>query len=205
VKAVFYVNGLLGERYPDLMNAIVAEGHSVAAHGWAMNIFPAYQTRDEEAASLERTVGALETATGQKVLGYVSPRATFSESTSELLVKSGVIWTCDVFDQDVPYVTQTKHGPLVSIPFSLEVNDVPLHVKHGNETGVFVRALDTILDGWSEIANKPACLDITAHAHVFGRPPGIIAMKRAIRRVQQAKHAWLTTHAQIAKIYAVAG
>jgi peptidoglycan/xylan/chitin deacetylase (PgdA/CDA1 family) len=69
VKAVFYVNGLLGERYPDLMNAIVAEGHSIAAHGWAMNIFPAYQTRDEEAASLERTVGALEKATGQKVLG----------------------------------------------------------------------------------------------------------------------------------------
>ena len=60
MKAVFYVSGLLGERYPDLMKAIVAEGHSVAAHGWAMNIFPAYQTREEEAASLERTVGVSE-------------------------------------------------------------------------------------------------------------------------------------------------
>ena len=47
---------------------------------------------------------------------------------------------------------------------------MPLHIKHGNESSVFVRALDTILDGWSELGNKPACLDITAHAHVFGRP-----------------------------------
>jgi hypothetical protein len=29
-------------------------------------------------------------------------------------------------------------------------------------------------------------------------------MKRAIKRAQQAKHAWLTTHAEIAKLYAAA-
>src|SRR5512133_2538640 len=44
VRSVFYVSGLLAERYPELMKAIVAGGHAVAAHGWGQNIIPSYQT-----------------------------------------------------------------------------------------------------------------------------------------------------------------
>ncbi len=33
-EAVFYVGGILAERYPDLMKAIVAAGHDIAAHSW---------------------------------------------------------------------------------------------------------------------------------------------------------------------------
>src|SRR3954451_12733846 len=33
VRSVFYVSGILAERYPELMKAIAQAGHAVAAHG----------------------------------------------------------------------------------------------------------------------------------------------------------------------------
>src|SRR6187399_2996075 len=65
VRAVFYVSGILAERYGDLMKAIVNAGHAVAAHGWGQNIIPAYQTAEEEARDLERCVKAIAAGTGQ--------------------------------------------------------------------------------------------------------------------------------------------
>jgi len=58
VRSVFYVSGLLAERYPELMKAIVAGGHTVAAHGWGQNIIPSYQSDEEEAHDLERCMKA---------------------------------------------------------------------------------------------------------------------------------------------------
>ena len=62
VSAVFYVSGILAERYPELLKAIVAAGHEVAAHGWGQNIIPATQAADDEASDLGRCVEVLQRA-----------------------------------------------------------------------------------------------------------------------------------------------
>lgn len=199
VKAVFYVSGILADRHPKLMKAIADEGHSIGAHAWAQNILPAYQTREEEQADLARTVSVLSKNSGQQPMGWISPRATPSVNTVRLLAEAGLHWHADAFDQDVPYVIDTGFGAVVAIPFTVEVNDVPLHVKHGNEPEAFVKILDSILVGWKDF-QKPMCLDMTVHAHVFGRPPGVMVMKQAIKRTQQCTDAWLTNHAELAQL-----
>ncbi|OYY02412.1 MAG: hypothetical protein B7Y73_09075, partial [Acidocella sp. 35-58-6] len=93
----------------------------------------------------------------------------------------------DAFDRDLPYRIDTPRGPITAIPFTTEVNDFPLVIRYGNEPEAFVRALASILEGWPEIGSPPACLDLTAHAHVFGRPAGAMAFKAAIKRAQQAR------------------
>src|SRR5215510_12410922 len=57
-RAVFYTSGIVAERYPDLLKAIVQAGHVVAAHGFSQHVIPAYQTEDEEKRDLERCVAA---------------------------------------------------------------------------------------------------------------------------------------------------
>ena len=54
VKAVVYAIGILAERYPALIRAIVEQGHVLAGHGWAQNIIPAYQTAEAEEADIRR-------------------------------------------------------------------------------------------------------------------------------------------------------
>lgn len=200
-KATVYCSGILAARYPALLRDVVKRGHALAAHAWAQNIIPAYQTQEQEAEDLRRTVDALQQHSGMAVTGWISPRATPSLNTPEILASQGLHWYADAFDQDLPYVVPTAQGSVVAIPFTVEVNDFPLYIRYGNRPEAFTGTLQTILEGWSSIRSPRACLDITAHAHVFGRPMGAITFKRAIEMAQRHESAWLTTHADLAGLY----
>lgn len=200
-QAVFYVSGVLAERHPELMQAIVKAGHPMAAHSWSQHIIPAYQTREEEHADLKRCIRALQTSSGRHPQGWISPRATPSLNTPELLALEGFSWIADAFDRDLPYRIDTEAGPLTAIPFTMEVNDFPLCIRYGHSPDAFVRTLQALLDGWSDIRSPFACIDLTAHAHVFGRPAGAIAFKQAIQQAQESAVTWMTTHAELSRLF----
>jgi hypothetical protein len=205
VRSVFYVSGILGNRHSDLMRAIIAAGHEIAAHGWGQNIIPAYQNKAEEKADLHRCITALETATGTKPRGWLSPRCTPSQNTSELLADATFAWHGDVFDADLPYRLQTESGPIMAVPFTMEVNDMPLYVRYGNEPEAFTRILQRILENVAEIPRTAFCLDLTVHAHVFGRPYGAIEFAKSLELAKQHQaRAWLTNHGQLADVFSTA-
>lgn len=200
VKAVFYVSGILAERYPELMKAIIDAGHTVAAHAWAQNIIPAYQTDDEEAADLKRCMSTIENTTGQSPKGWLSPRCTPSTRTSSLLAHQEFSWHADMFDSDVPYFIIPSDGhALLGVPFTMEVNDMPLYVRYGNEPEAFTRILGRLLSHWPNSPRRPACLDITVHAHVFGRPYGIVELIESLKLARRFDSiAQLTNHSELA-------
>lgn len=200
-QAVFYVSGVLAERNPELMQAIVKAGHPIAAHSWSQHIIPAYQTREEEHADLKRCIRALKASSGTRPQGWISPRATPSLNTPELLALEGFTWLADAFDRDLPYRLETKSGPLTAIPFTMEVNDFPLCIRYGHAPEAFIRTLQAILGGWPDIRSPFACIDLTAHAHVFGRPAGAIAFRQAIRLAQANAATWMTTHAKLSQMF----
>ena len=199
VRAVFYTSGVVAEQYPDLAAAIAKRGHHVAAHGWSQGTLPPYLTPEAEQADIARCVAIIEKTTGQHPAGWLSPRCTPSALTSGLLVRAGFRWHADTFDSDLPYRIQTDAGPLVGMPFTMEVNDMPLYVRYGNEPEAFTRTLAKIVEGWPRLGNQPGCLDITLHAHVFGRPYGALAMLDCLALVRRAAHCWLTDHERVTK------
>jgi hypothetical protein len=201
VRAVFYTSGVVAERFPDLARAIAARGHVVAAHGWSQGTLPPYLTPEAEAADIARCVEVLTRSAGRKPEGWLSPRCTPSAVTSGLLSRAGFHWHADTFDSDLPYPTETTDGPLLAMPFTMEVNDMPLYVRYGNEPDAFTRTLDRIVQGWPRLGAPFGCLDITVHAHVFGRPYGAIALLDSLALVRRSGVAWLTDHAALAAVY----
>jgi hypothetical protein len=202
LRAVFYVSGILAERYPDLMRAIADAGHIVAAHGVSQHIIPATQTAEDEARDLERCRKTIELATGRVPTGWLSPRCTPSLRTSELLAKAGFDWHADFFDSDLPYRHETPAGPILAVPFTMEVNDMPLYVRYGSEPEAFTRILERIVSGWPKLGRPAGCLDVTVHAHVFGRPLGAIEFLNAIEVVRRySDWAWLTDHRALSDIF----
>ena len=170
VRAVFYTSGVVAEHYPELAAAIAQRGHVVAAHGWSQGTLPAYLTQDAEAAEIDRCVDVLSRTAGAHPAGWLSPRCTPSAHTSRLLAKAGFRWHADIFDSDLPYPIPTEAGSLLGVPFTMEVNDMPLYVRYGNEPDAFTHTLEKIVAGWPRLGSPFGCLDITVHAHVFGRP-----------------------------------
>jgi peptidoglycan/xylan/chitin deacetylase (PgdA/CDA1 family) len=202
VPAVFYVSGVLAEAHPKLMRAITAVGHKVAAHGWSQHIIPATQTQADEKADLDRCLNILAETAGARPRGWISPRCTPSSHTTELLAEAGLAWHSDFFDEDLPRVVQTASGPITAVPFTMEVNDMPLSVRYGNEPEAYSRTVARILEGWPTLPPRPACLDLTVHAHVFGRPMGAIEFARSLQLVKNDSLAWLTEHDALGDLFA---
>jgi hypothetical protein len=200
VTAVYYTSGLLAERYPELMKAIAAAGHTVEAHGWGQNILPAYQSREDEAGDLRRCIEAIEKSAGARPRGWLSPRCTPSPATSELLAGAGFAWHADFFDEDVPRRIETKAGGIAAVPFTMEVNDMPLYVRYGSEPEAFTRVFARILGKWPLLGRPPCCIDLTVHAHVFGRPYGAIEFLETLELAKRSEEAWLTTHRGLAEL-----
>ncbi len=199
--AVFYVSGVVARDYVELPAAIVARGHSVCAHGWSQGTLPAYMTAEQEAADIARCVSVIKATSGSAPNGWLSPRCTPSERTSRLLVEQGFRFQAEMFDSDLPYQIQTEAGPLIGLPFTMEVNDMPLYVRYGNEPDAFTRTLARVIEGWPRLGSPYGCLDITVHAHVFGRPYGALAFLDALSVVKQSPHCWLTNHAALGALW----
>jgi hypothetical protein len=88
-----------------------------------------------------------------------------------------------------------------AVPFTMEVNDMPLSVRYGNEPEAYNRILAHLLHGWRKLGNPPGCLDITVHAHVYGRPSGVLVFKEALQQARACASAWVTHHAALADLY----
>ena len=204
-RAVFYVSGIVAERNPSVLDAIVDAGHPVAAHGWAQDIIPAGRSPTEEAADLARCVAAIEAACGVRPRGWLSPGCTPSADTSKLLAGAGFAWQADFCDRDLPRVLETPAGPITAMPFTTEVNDLPLAMHQGREPEAYTRALRHILEGWPSLASAACCLDVTVHAHVFGRPAGAIEFIRALALLRSYQdEVWMTDHHELGTMFATA-
>lgn len=193
-----YASGIIAEKWPDLLRRIDGDGHFIGAHAWMQNSLPVYQERADEAAELARGAELFEQVTGKRPKGFASPRGTPSPNTCELLAEHGFTWHIDHFDSDVPYLMETAKGPLAIVPFTMEINDLPLYMRYGNPPEAYSATLKRILEKYTTIGSPPAVLDITAHAHVFGRPYGAIEFRAAIELAMASEIVWMTSHEELA-------
>jgi hypothetical protein len=89
----------------------------------------------------------------------------------------------------------------VAMPFTMEVNDMPLYVRYGSEPAAFSHVFERIVGNWGRLGNRPGCLDITVHAHVFGRPYGLVELAETIAIARRYAWAHLTNHARLAEMW----
>ncbi|MGY6156200.1 polysaccharide deacetylase family protein [Paraburkholderia graminis] len=203
IKASFYTSGIVAERYPGLMREIAQAGHDVCGHSWTQNTLPAYLDHEAELADIQRCTEVIRSATGTSPVGWISPRCTPSAATSELLAQSGYRWHADIFDTDLPYSMRFGDHTIVALPFSMEINDLPMSVRYGNEPSAFVASVKHTLWNWHRIGSPEVCLDVTVHAHVYGRPAGAIALIETLDFIASCPDiASYTSHAELAHLEA---
>jgi len=199
IRATFFTSGVIAERHPELVARIAAAGHSVQCHGFYQNVLPLYLDEAQERDSIARCKDILKKATGRAPEGWLSPRATPSSRTASLLARAGFRWHADAFDADLPYVQKTGNGSIVAVPFGNDVNDQHLHIGMGNPVQAYSDTLARALTRWYSRNQEPACLDVTVHAHIFGRPIGAAEFEMALEIVQTAPFAWIVTQDELVR------
>jgi len=200
VKATVMASGVLAEQAPQTLRDLAEAGHDICAHSYSQNILPGALGDEEEAAEIARCRDLLTTASGVAPRGWMSPRGTPSARTGRLLVEHGFDWHGDCFDSDAPYLERHGEGDLVAIPFNMEVNDLPVCLKNGNPPRTLLDVYrDTV--AWAlEHEEGPMQIDVTVHAHYFGRPAGAWVYDAILAEAVANPDVWIGTRSQIADL-----
>ena len=92
---------------------------------------------DVERQYLNEVIQTISAATGQQVMGWLGPALTETFDTARLLKGLGVRYVLDWCSDDQPYPL-TVPG-MISVPYSIELNDVTLFVGKSSQTKHFTK------------------------------------------------------------------
>ncbi len=118
VKATVISSGLTAELFPDTVREARKRGHEVATHHWDQTYQPpSYKTKKEEREAILKSITAIEKASGERPLGYMSPGPRPSPFSLELCAELGFIWDGDYSDSDIPYTINVNGKKVVSVGY----------------------------------------------------------------------------------------
>lgn len=197
LSASVAVNGIIAERSPEVVKLVAQGGHEIVGHGQAMDVIPGTLSEEDEKASVAACTTALEQAAGTRVDGWLSPRATPSAATARLLAESGYTWHGDTLGSDLPVLEHYGDRRIVAIPFSTDVNDMPF-MKYGTPPSAMVDAFRQNLDAARRFG-ETTIIDVTTHAHIFGRPRGAYFHEQVAAIAAGADDVWVATRRDIAR------
>ncbi|GAB5480363.1 MAG: polysaccharide deacetylase family protein [Parasphingorhabdus sp.] len=124
IKVSVATNGVVAERYPQLIEDIISGGHEIIAHSTDMNgTIASGMDEADEKALIDGALSTLEKATGKRPRGWLSIARSQSFNTAKLLVEAGVEYMCDWANDELPYKFQTDAGPITNIPLNHELSD----------------------------------------------------------------------------------
>ncbi len=196
-KASVMTNAIIAERAPGVVKAIADAGHEVLSHSYAMDVIPALLSPKEQQDTIARCTKLLSEASDAAVQGWLSPRGTSGADFPRLLAQAGYKWYGDVFDDDLPYVQEFDGRKIVAIPLATDVNDMPF-MKYGNAPKTMLESFEENLVIARESDDRPAVIDVTVHAHIFGRPRGAYYLEKIVSEAAAARDIWIARRIDIA-------
>ena len=168
LKATFAVNGTACELYPEACQAAHEAGWDFMGHGWVQK--PMHKVEDQKSAIAD-TIRAIKDFTGKPPRGWESPGLTETDETLDLLAEAGIEYVADWVMDEQPLTLATPHGPVVSVPYTVEINDVVISaVQQQPSDEILRRGRDQFDRLWQEGETAPRVMAISIHPYLTGVP-----------------------------------
>jgi allantoinase len=179
-------------------------GFELVAHNYEQGELLTRYSQDEakEREVIGKTLEAYEQVVGRKARGWLSSSLRGTPRTPEIVAEHGLIFFCDYMNDDQPYLINTKHGPIVSTPYSVEVNDFTIFHRRGLTTDEGLAMLKEQFDVlYGESAKSGRTFNFGTHPHVLGHPFRIRALRDFIAYAKGHEGVWWCTREELAKWY----
>jgi peptidoglycan/xylan/chitin deacetylase (PgdA/CDA1 family) len=120
---------------------------------------------------IQRSMQVIEKFTGKRPVGWLGPGLTQTFDTPEFLAEAGVRYIGDWVYDDEPTVIRTAKGPLVTLPYTVELNDIPMMlVQHHESDHLLKRTIDSFDRLYAESKDRPKIMSIAIHPYISGQP-----------------------------------
>ncbi len=180
---------------PQILDRIRARGDEIVGHGRTNGERQDDRGEAEERALIAQATEELVAQIGTQPKGWMGPYFAQSEVTLDLLAEAGYRFMLDWPADDQPFWMRTRSGPIMSVPYSVELNDSPAMVFRQESAMSFERM---IVDQFDEMLHqsrkRPLVFTLVTHPFVFGHPYRLRALRRALTHVMQHREdLWITT------------
>ena len=156
----------------------------------------------KEEEVIKNTLDVYKETTSLIPQGWLSSSLRGTENTANILVKNGIRFYCDAMNDDQPYIIDTDSGPIVSIPYSNEINDFTLLTRRGHTTDEFRDILIEEMNVlYQESKATSKIMNIGLHPHVSGRAYRVRAIRDFLEAAKELEGIWWATRSQIAEEY----
>jgi allantoinase len=192
------VNTALYDHCPELVAAFTARGDEIIGHGHTNSQAQGGMPADEERQLLLACRDRIARESGTVPQGWLSPWISESLDTPDLLAATGYRYTLNWCHDDQPVRIHTSAGPLWSIPYPQELNDIPMIVARQMSGSDFA---DMIVDQYDEMLRQseeqPLVMGIALHPYLVGQPHRLTHLRRALTHVAAPMRTWWTTPGRI--------
>jgi len=199
VTPTLALNGIVCRNYPRVAQAAKEAGWEFLGHGWLQQ--PMHKLEDPRAA-IRDTVDAIRAFTGKPPRGWESPGLTETLETIDQLAEAGIEYVCDWVLDDQPTYIATAHGSVVSVPYTVELNDIVMMlVQHHPAEEMLRRGRDQFDRLYDDSATSPRVMAISVHPYISGVPHRIRYVEELYRYILAKPGVVHWTGSEIAQWY----
>lgn len=197
------LNASVCEAMPQIPQRIVMRGDEVVGHGYTNSERQSDMDEATEREMIQAATQTLERHCGQRPRGWMGPWIAETLSTPDLLKEAGYTYLMDWPADDQPFWMRTRSGPLLSVPYPIEINDSPVMLSRQQPATDFNRM---VLDQFTEMLElsqqQSLVFGISLHTFVAGQPFRLRQIRQALRQILQHprfSEVWVTTPGGIAE------
>ncbi|MCR9176970.1 MAG: polysaccharide deacetylase family protein [Alphaproteobacteria bacterium] len=162
------MNAQVADIYPAIADAVLRAEWEFVGHGWFQQ---SLKQSDDQEADIIKSLDRLRGLSGQAVRAWLGPGIGETLETPDLLKKHGIEFLHDWLLDDLPCWMKTEHGPMVAMPYTFELNDVPIYAVQNSSTDEMFRRLEGTLAIFDrETVTQPKVLTLALHPHLIGVP-----------------------------------
>jgi len=198
------LNSAVCEHAPDLIAGARGAGCEFIAHGYSNSDTLAGKSEAAETDYVRRVASQIESCTGTRPLGWASPWIAETLHTPDILVENGYSYVLDWCMDDQPIWLKTRSRPLLSVPYSQEINDSSTIVgRQASATDFAAMIVDQFDEMRETPGDEPLVMSVILHSFISGQPFRLRALRRAVEHVMTFRdELWITQPGQIAQCYA---
>jgi len=175
------INGIVCRNYPRIAQAAKDAGWEFMGHGWSQQ--PMHGLEDQRAA-IRETIETIRAFTGKPPRGWESPGLTETYDTIDHLAEAGIEYVADWVLDDQPVYIATAHGPIVSVPYTVEINDIAMMVVQHHAADELLRRGSAQFDRlYAEGERSARIMAISVHPYISGVPHRIGYLEQLYRHV----------------------
>lgn len=194
------VNARVCIDYPRVARAARDAGWEFMGHSYDQRPI---HLEPNQRAMIRKAVKVIKAYTGKQPVGWLGPGFTETLETPDLLAEAGIRYIADWPLDDEPCEIKTKHGPLLSLPYSIELNDIAMMmVQHHPATEFVTRCMDYFDRVYAESRSRAKIMSIAVHPYISGTPYRIKYFEQVLAALRKKPGVVFWTGEQIMDWYA---